>query len=155
MPNYGCVSLKLPATWSRRRYEDKKFVNSTVGHENGVADAYLTKEPDKRHQFAWCSPRDEEDLDLKREQGFEFITDKDWTIRSTGWTWKEGRCASLGQYLMARPAELYFEEEAVRNRATDLNAKADEKLANEAAASGIVAHDSTGQRLKPTQRARA
>lgn len=119
MPNYGDYRLNIPPDWSRKRLANRDFANFLVAHDNGVADAHLTKEPEKIHTFAWVDPtcKDPDYLTGYSEDGFRLITKDEWTI--TRWQWNaEGYCASQGQLLMAITKEAYEQVLAERQPIT-------------------------------------
>lgn len=114
--NYGDVALDLKPDWSRLKLvHDDLFTQQMVGHEGGVADAHLTDEPDAKHQFQWCDPKDEARVNRFRTQGYAFCV-----LGKGGWTkneklWEataDNNIRFLGQNLMARPERLYREEKA-------------------------------------------
>lgn len=151
--NYGDVSLNLPASWSRSRYERQKHINAIVGHVEGVADLRLTKTPKQQHQFVWSNPRDLDLLDSLREQGYEYVKQSTWTKNEKLWTWDaEGFCLRDGDRAMARPAELFYQEREEKQRnPRDLNKAADSELASKMSGN-VIARGLSGERLIPTAR---
>ena len=126
MPNYGDVALDLKPDFDRRKLHDKKQGMWTVGHLEGVSDATLKEEPNKRNQFAWIDKRYHDELAMHLMAGFEFVTKDRWNINETLWQWNaEGHCYNQGQLLMARPAALYFEQRSARDR--ELNSREDKE----------------------------
>lgn len=127
MGNYGDVALNLSPDWDRKHLSDRKFALWIVGHDTGKADAYQTKDVDKRHQFAWIDPKYREELAMNLSGGFVYVTKDSWTINESLWQWNaEDKCYNQGQLLMARPAALYFEQQAARAR--ELNSRKDKAL---------------------------
>lgn len=121
MANYGDVALNLGPDWDRNQLHDRKYALRIVGHKDGIADVYLTKDPDKRHQFAWTDKRYRDEVDLNLADGYRFVKKGEWTKHELMWEWNaDDEIAYLGMSLMARPAELYFaaqaEKEQQRNR---------------------------------------
>jgi hypothetical protein len=103
--NYGDVALNLPANWDRSTLHDKDFSIQTVGHHEGVADAYLTKDKDARHQFYWADPRDQRSMARLNIDGYREVLKEDWTINEGLWKWNASNQASFGyEILLARPA---------------------------------------------------
>ena len=112
--NRGCISLYEQARWSewsRNRFDNPNKVMKIIGHENGVPDLYRTNAPAQVHQFCWCDPKDEVDLAIKRQQGYEFVNKTDWTKREDLWSWTDsGQLLCLGEWAMARSGEKYLAE---------------------------------------------
>ena len=114
--NYGDVALGLPADWDRNKYQAKRFLLLTVGHSNGKADAFLTKEPEAKHNFRWVDPANQQDIDDNRTNGFDFVQKDTWSKNELLWRWDaQGFVEAYGNRLMARPAALWEAEEARRN----------------------------------------
>jgi hypothetical protein len=117
MPNYGDVSLQLGPDWDRRLITNKKFAMWIIGHDHGKSDAYLKKEPDKRHQLIWVDPRYHEELAMNLSANFVFVNKDEWTINENLWQWNaEGHAFNQGQLMMARPAALWFAQKAEVDR---------------------------------------
>lgn len=117
MANYGDIALNLPADWSRSKQHDQNYALMTVGHTDGVADARLTKEPDKRHQFAWVDTRYKDEIDINRTKGYVFVKTPDWTKNESIWEWDaEGFCVCKGQRLMARTEEKFLADMEARRK---------------------------------------
>ena len=115
--NYGDVALNLSPDWDRRKFADKKFIIWTVGHKGGVSDLRLKKEPEKRHQFAWCDPRYKDELDINRSNGYVVVKKEDWDKTEDLWEWNaEDKCVCSGQIAMARPASLFFEAQKAKEQ---------------------------------------
>jgi hypothetical protein len=126
----------------------------SVGHVNGKADAYLTSHPSQQHHFTWINPKDDADYYAKSARGFEYVRKDGWTKNPKLWRWgASGYCEFLGLYMAARPAELYWQEEAERAPREDPQVVAQNRLlAQPAAQRGLViAKDEGGRTL--TQRA--
>lgn len=127
MPNYGDVALNLSPQWNREALHNSNLDYQlwTVGHEGGVSDAFLKEDPERRHQFAWVDPRRTDEVSKNKVKGYEFVKcDKDnpengaWIKNSKLWdVTAEGFVALFGQHLMARPAERFFADQAIREKA--------------------------------------
>lgn len=142
MANYGDVALGLGPDWDRSNYHDQQYVLSTVGHDHGRADAYLDKEPDKQHQFAWVDPRYRDEVAVNRTKGYVFVNKDDWAINELLWQWDaEGYCIRFdGQRLMARPKEIFVADMLKRKqRRSEVMGgnKEDEEVARRAEKLGI------------------
>ena len=157
VPNYGDVALDLPADWSRGRVAgDPSFILTTVGHENGVADAYLTNDPGRRHQFRWMNPKDESAKSIARTKKYIWVTKAEWTKNEDLWEWDgDGFILFNGTRLMARDAKYYYAEKAEEERqkkeregrrsVTPEEEQAVRRLENR----GIIVEDERGRQLKP------
>ena len=146
MANYGDIALNLPPDWERARQHDPNYALMTVGHQNGVSDAYLIDEPDKRYQFAWVLRTfkgvPNEEVDINRTKGYSFVKKGEWEKNANLWEWDaEGFLTCKGQSLMARPAELFLADMAARKRQRDQvmggRNKEEERIAEMAARAGI------------------
>jgi hypothetical protein len=147
--NYGDVALRLRADWSRGRYENQEQVLMTVGHEDGVADLYLTKEPDTEHQFQWVNPADRNEVTRARMRGYDFVLKDTWTKRLDYlWEWNaEGYVWTNGQIAMARPKSKWLEDEAKRDVMTNrVRSEADKDL--EVLPKGLIAEQQEASRGK-------
>lgn len=159
MPNYGDVALNLPPDWSRSRLASgQEFHLTTVGHENGVADAYITNEPDRLHQFKWVNPLDNTEVSIAKSRHYVFVEKGSWTKNPHLWEWTgEGNIVFNGQYQMARDAEWYYKEEEARKneekqRRTPGKLPMDERvsaLEKQIAARGGTIVDDQGRVLDP------
>ena len=117
MNNYGDVALNLKPDWDRRRISNKKYALWIVGHDNGKSDAYKKADENARHQFAWIDPRYAEELAINLSSGFTYVTKAEWTMNEQLWQWNaEDKCYNQGQLLMARPAALWFAQQAEREK---------------------------------------
>ena len=165
MANYGDVALKLGADWSRHAYQDTtalSHMDRTVGHEDGVPDAYLTEDMDAEHQFWWIeisSPInkfEQMELNRKRAQGFEFVNKDKWTKNPHLWGWtSDGYCESLAGRLLARSKERYDADEAERAATDSVDGKVRDlknDLAERAASSGATVKDEDGHVLRKVAR---
>lgn len=153
--NYGDCALNLPPDWSRgRNVGHPGFLNTTVGHENGVSDAYLKMDPGKAHQFRWCAPEDQDATSTMRTQHFEPCMKADWTKNAFLWMWDgEGYIVHNGQRLWARDKQYYLadkeaaaEEQKRRNQKTQHD---DEQAEARAVAQGVTIEDDRGRELRP------
>jgi hypothetical protein len=136
VPNYGDIALNLPPSWRRTDQHDKNYALGTVGHEDGVADARLKDDPEKRHQFAFVDPRYRDEVDINRSKGYVFVKKGEWEKNDNLWEWDaEGFCVFRSQRLMARPAELFFADMAQRRQQRDrvMGTNRDEEAAQEIA----------------------
>lgn len=155
--NYGDVALKLPADWSRSRMVgDAAFVLTTVGHECGIADAYLTESPGLRHQFTWCAPEDQNRMSTLRTKHYELCAQSTWTKNPHLWMWDgEGFIIHNGQRLMARDRVYYDQEEADNLRADEERDKKrsvsqeEENAMRRLESQGAIIEDERGRQLKP------
>lgn len=128
MANYGDVALNLQPNWDRRRLTNRKFALWIVGHDNGKADVALKQEPDKRHQFAWIDPRYHEELAMNLSNGFIYVLRSVWDVNENLWPPvgdAEDKVYNQGQYLMARPAAIWFAQQAEVQR--ELSGRKDEE----------------------------
>lgn len=118
MANYGDLTLNLPPDWSRQKEHDQNYAIGMVGHENGVADAYLEDAPDTQHQFAWVDTRYRDEIDINRHKGYEFVKQSDgWVKNNRLWDWDaEGFCVLRGQRLMARSKESFLADMDARRK---------------------------------------
>jgi hypothetical protein len=156
-PNYGDVALQLKPDWSRHRQSgDQSFILTTVGHENGRADAFLKDDPGKAHQFQWCAPSDVNRLNYLRGQHYKFCTNADWDKNEYLWEWDgEGYIVHNGERLMAREESYYWAAEAERDRAIKERHRKRSTSPEEEAAlrrieqRGATIEDGKGRRLKP------
>lgn len=119
MANYGDVRLNLPADWSRDSIMNGPFINSTVGHKNGVAEARLEKNPEQRHAFTWADPIPRpghpDDVQNNLDDGYVFVKKDSWIKER--WRWDaEGFLVCDGQQLMAMTEEKWIELEAKREK---------------------------------------
>jgi hypothetical protein len=137
------------------------MMHMNVGHKDGTADVYLTKEPAKRHQFAWVDLNHPTDLDNYRDSGFTFVTRDAWTAERWHWVEKgesigwnaEGKLRGLGgQYLMARPAELWLEEQIAKEAAQKPKNEANEDAIAYAERHGIAVENSRGEVLNKVRK---
>jgi hypothetical protein len=140
--NYGDLALNLAPDWTRNKLHNQQASLRTVGHENGVADAHLTKEPDTEHQFAWVDTRNQDEISLNRAKGYDFIKKDGWTKNPDLWEWDaEGFCFFAGQRLMARSKERFLADMADRRRQRDAvmgaKSKDEEYIERMAAHAGI------------------
>lgn len=148
MANYGDVALNLPANWDRSMMHNKKLAMVMVGHKEGVADVRLKGEPEKRHQFRWVDPKQNEDIDMFQLDHYRFVNKEEWDKTDLLWTWNaEGRLVGPG-HLMARDAEFYFAEVAEREREADQSEAEDERALAAAERAGITVTDLEGNRVK-------
>lgn len=146
MPNYGDVALNLPANWDRTVYESQEFLLTTVGHVNGVADAYLAEDPDKEHQFRWADPKDQHnrDLMLSYQRGYQFVTKDKWTKNPMLWDFDaENRVTFGGLVLMARPKERFIADQKRRDE-VNLRARKDVERDVEEIPEGLLATEAIG-----------
>jgi hypothetical protein len=140
--NYGDVALNLSADWSRRKVHDKRHALLIVGHEDGKSDVFLTNEPDEQHHFTWVDPRNQDEIDLHRTNGFAWVQNSEWSKNPHLWEWDgDGYVRCFGQRLMARPAALYFEAEAEKERERELRENRADKEAEKFARKGKFAID--------------
>lgn len=157
-PNYGDAALNLPPDWSRTRIAgDPAFILTTVGHENGVADARLTDDPSKAHQFRWIDPADQNQLSLARTRHYKYCNkNAGWEKRDELWEYDgEGFIVLNGQKLMARDGDYYYAEieaekerkEAEKNRRSVT--QEEERAVRALESRGIVVEDERGRPLKP------
>jgi hypothetical protein len=140
--NYGDVALVLRPDWERRKENDQHYALRIVGHQDGVADAYLEEEPDKEHQFAWVDPKYKTDVAVNHTKGYRFVKkDEGWTKNDDLWEWNaEGFCVRESDYLMARPKDRFLEDMAARRTQRDKvmgGNKAEEEAERIAANAGI------------------
>jgi hypothetical protein len=140
--NYGDVALCLKPEWNRRRENDQTFVLTTVGHTDGVADAYLEDAPDQEHQFAWVDLKYKDDIAINHTKGYRFVKkDEGWTKNEMLWEWDaEGFLVYKTMRLMARPKERFLEDMAARRQQRDKvmgGNKADEEADRIAARLGV------------------
>jgi len=157
MANYGDVALGLRADWTRNNYENQEWVLSTVGHEDGEADVFLTDEPDTQFQFLWADvmarPGHASDAQLAAMRGFEFVKQTEFTKRKLLWQWDaEGFLIHAGQKLMYRSKERWLVDQ---KRRSDIQAKtsadsSDRDLDN--APDGLVAMTADGKQVKRKKR---
>lgn len=149
-PNYGDVALNLKPDWDRAEESNQEYALLNVGHENGVADAYVTDAPGERHQFAWVDPRYADDVQMNRLKGYDYVKKDSWTKNEKLWEWDaEGFCISRGQRLMARRAELFFRDVAKRDQfRSKKKSDADEAAARIAARTGFAITGDDGQALR-------
>ena len=137
MANYGDVALSLGPEWARYKLHDQNYGLMIVGHVNGVADAYLTIDPDQEHQFAWVETRYRDEIDINRSKGYRFVKQDEWTKNENLWEWDaEGFVLCKGQRLMARTKERFLEDMAARRKQRDqfMGTNKDEEKALEIAA---------------------
>lgn len=147
--NYGDVALNLPPDWDRSTIHNKEFTMTTVGHHNGVSDAYLTKDPEARHQFFWLEKGDRRTLQPRLVEGYKFVTKDEWTINLELWEWNaEGLCQNGLEVMMARAEAKYHEARQAlvdsRKTAAERQREEEEGLASR---TGIVATDEAGERI--------
>lgn len=157
MANYGDVALNLPADWSREANlgKDQEFVLMMVGHDDGIADAYLTKEPDERHQFTWANMKNDSDVSRKRSRGYAEVSKNRWTINENLWRWDDKGHAVFNEgTLFARPAYLYHRDEERRAAEYEPPEKRyNDKLAGDADEfASADLRDQSGTRLSKTKR---
>ena len=135
MPNYGDVALNLSPKWSRSLEHNQDYALWTVGHENGVADVYLTSDPEAKHQFAWVDPRRKDEITKNKVKGYRFVHKSLFTKNENLWgDWTpDGFIQCFDQNLMCRPEELYLrdrlEREEAALRAKDKDSDAARRLA--------------------------
>ena len=148
MANYGDVALALKADWDRNKYEQQEWILSTVGHKDGKADLCLTREPDKRHQFYWADPKDQNDVTMAVLRGYEFVTKSAWTKNLILWSWNaEDHVFHAGLVAMARPAERFYADQQRRDKiASKSKSYQDDARVPE----GIIATDADGNSQKRT-----
>lgn len=150
MPNYGDVALGLGPKWNRNAYQNTEQVLRIIGHENGEADLYLTKEPDAEHQFRWIDASDKSEVTAARMRGYEFVKKDKWTKRVDYlWEWNAEEFVFFGgQVAMARPKAKWLEDEA-RRGAMNKQARADSDAEIDRLPAGLVAANA-----EPKQRRR-
>jgi hypothetical protein len=157
MPNYGDVMLELPPDWSRSRIGGAPaFMNTAVGHEGGVADAYLTDKPEVLHQFRWCAPEDRTAMDTLRTAHYVLCKKSEWTKNPNLWEWDgDGHILHNGQRLMARD-KMWFdrekEETARLDKERDIKRSAsmeEEQSMRRVEAQGGIIEDERGRQLRP------
>lgn len=153
MANYGDVALNLSANWNRREQNDQNYTLMTVGHADGVADAYLSDEPDQEHQFAWVDTRYKDDIAINRTKGYTFVHKDTWTKNENLWEWDaEGFLVFKTYRLMARTKEEFLKDMADRRAQRDRvmgKSKDEEEAERIAALAGIAL---TGEGTKKTPR---
>lgn len=157
MPNYGDVALNLPPDWSRTRVGgDTAFTLLTVGHENGIADAFLTDDPDKAHQFRWCAPDDKNAMSTLRTRHYQLCTSKDWTKNPDLWEWDgDGYILHNGQRLLARDGIYYYQDIAEKERLDKQRegrrgvTQEEEQSMARVEAQGAIIEDERGRQLRP------
>lgn len=153
MANYGDVALNLDANWDRRSVRDQKYAAFIIGHSNGIADAALKEEPDKRHQFVWIDLRAEDELQANLSNDFEFVKAGVWTINEKLWKWDaEGRCNNQGFRLMARPAALYFAQQTARDKELAARKERVDDADVAATRAGIEFTDESGKTARTAKR---
>ncbi len=148
MPNYGDVALGLTAAWSRNNYDNQEFLMGTVGHENGVADAYLKDAPEARHQFYFADPKDQKDISTMQMRGYVFVQKDVWVKHPILWgDWDaQGHINYGGTNLMARPEALYLADQTRRAKlSTRVRAEADADVRT--VPNGLVATDENGDAM--------
>lgn len=156
-PNYGDVALNLPPDWSRARVQGPAaFTLTTVGHVGGVADAYLTNDPSKEHQFRWCDPRDYDAVSDLRTKKYAWCTKDLWTKNDDLWEWDgDGWIVRGTERLMARDGIHYFEEierqkEEKKRQSQRRSLSDDEEAAmRRVEARGGTIEDERGRQLTP------
>jgi hypothetical protein len=155
--NYGDCALKLPPDWSRSRMASGvEFTLTTVGHENGRADAFLTMNPGQAHQFTWVAPEDKNRMSVLRTRHYKLVTKSEWTKNEHLWEWDgEGHIVHNGQLMMARE-RMYFEaDEAEQERAQKerdgkrTDSPEEERLIRQLEGRGAILEDERGRPLKP------
>lgn len=157
MPNnYGDLALNLKPDWVRGAQSDQNYALMMVGHSNGVADAYLTKEPDARHQFAWVDQRYRDDDAINKTKGYHYVKNTTWTKTDDLWEWDaEGFCVFKTYKLMARSEDRFLadmsERRAQRDRVMGSNREEDD-AARIAERAGIEVTDEGGRPLKRVRR---
>jgi hypothetical protein len=153
--NYGDVSLNLPPDWARaRNIGGHAFILTTVGHENGVADAFRTQSPGTGHQFKWCNPSDGDEVSMLRTQHYELVIRSEWTKNPHLWEWDgEGHIVHNGQRLVARDRKYYDAEEREKvlqaDKANDILTPEEERLLRKLQARGAFLEDEKGRPLRP------
>lgn len=154
MANYGDVALNLPADWDRAKIHNKEFTFTTIGHKDGVADAYLTKEPDARHKFYAVDKFNRNEIAARRTEGYGYVTKDTWTVNEDYWEWNADGIAQRGvELLMAMPAAKFAELEESRRRFKVMKQERErEAEAREAEARGIAVTDERGERLTVRRR---
>lgn len=149
MANYGDVALGLKPEWDRSSEHNQEYALRIVGHTNGVADARLKNDPDKRHQFAWVDPTYLKEVNVNRTKGYVFVNkNTGWEKADNLWEWNaEGNLLYEGQLLMARPGELYWKDLDKRIELRGgVKDNADEEAENIAARAGIRISREEGRR---------
>jgi hypothetical protein len=144
VPNYGDVALGLKPSWKRSQYPKPEQTLFAVGHEEGKADVYLTKEPDAEHQFRWVNASDKEEVTGLLMKGYKFVNKDEWTKRLEYlWEWSaEGKVYYGGQLLMARPKSEWLKDEQMRaslHKEAWQNQSSDRELDN--APDGLIAEE--------------
>lgn len=110
--NYGDVALSLPPDWSRSRIAGSPtFVLTTVGHESGIPDAFLTEHPSVVHQFRWADPADGNTVSILRTKHYQLCNKSEWSKNPSLWEFDgEGRIIHNGQALYARD-RIYYDQD--------------------------------------------
>jgi len=155
--NYGDCALNLPPDWSRSRMVgDASFVLTTIGHEGGVSDVFLTMNPGQAHQFTWCDPKDQNKVSVLRSNHYVLCSKADWTKNPQLWEWDgEGHIVHNGQLVWAREKVFYDQDQAEQKR---LQQERDGKRATSAdeentlrrlEQQGAILEDERGRPLKP------
>lgn len=166
MPNYGDAALRLPHDWSRASLASgQEFMAFAVGHENGKADAFLTGDPDKEHQFQFCEPKDVDRLYHLKSRHYDFCKSDKWTKNDLLWEWSpENFIEWKGQRLMARDAAYFHAEEKENKRKEEEAAEMrrqrrsrrdenDDYAARVLGAQGAQVFDENNRELRPQKRA--
>lgn len=155
--NYGDVALHLGPDWSRGNVSTSpKFMLTTVGHRNGVADAYLTDAPRQKHQFRWCAVEDKDAISDLRTRHYKWCTRSTWTKNEELWEWDgDGYILHNGQRLMARHEQYYHADKEQLDLVTSQRDKKRSTDPEEEAAlrqierQGATIEDERGRQLKP------
>lgn len=152
--NYGDVALNLSPTWDRSRIHNKESIFTTVGHREGVSDAYVTEQPEARHQFYWVEPNDRKTFSARRIEGYRFVTRDQWTINEDLWEWTADGRAQFGiEVLMARPAALYYQsQEKLQKERDGERSKVYDDEVRRMERTGVTVTDDSGQLLKRSPR---
>lgn len=156
--NYGDCALKLPSDWSRTRMSGAaSFILTTVGHERGIADAFLTSNPGQSHQFTWCSPEDQNNVSMLRTNHYDFCMRTEWTKNANLWMIDgEGYIVHNGQRLMARERKYYDADkeqaDAEIERRDSKVSREDAQIEARVASQGAILEDENGRQLRPLKR---
>lgn len=155
--NYGDVALNLAPDWDRNRIHNQESIFQLVGHKDGVADAYVTERPADRHQFFWIEKKDQRAYAARSAEGFRYVTRDEWTINETLWEWNAAGHAQFGiEELMFRPASMYFESRArrqkLRKREEDREREAEAAAAERAGITITDDHEAAIERRKVARR---
>lgn len=115
MPNYGDIRLGLSPQWDRRKTFNKAFINSTVGHKDGVSEIRLKDKPEQKHAFALVDLNNRVDVDQNLDDGYVFVKKAEGWIADR-WQWNaEGFLYCEGQVFMSITEDKWEELEARRD----------------------------------------